>query len=141
AAKRPRPHALESLSRRGPGCRRVDNEDGISLPTIPGRNEKRAEAQIVLPRERRYAQEVEALDCVQRKHAGAGSRRADDVVIGQRTAVIPICIGKGIADRRASGTRRGAVRTLRRQWLDGAGEARLQQEIREVPAGILPQGG
>jgi len=84
-----------------PGERRIDDQQRPSLPAVAVRNQQRARADVDLAGERRDAQEIDRLDGAQGEQALALCRRPDDVVIGQRAAVIPVRAGIGVSRQAA----------------------------------------
>ena len=71
----------------------------------------------------------------------ARRRGADDVVIGERAAIVAVRVGEGVTDPRAAGPD-GTVRTLCRKRLERADQTRLRQKIGETAAGgVWTQGG
>ena len=80
-----------------PSARRIDEQDRAALATIPVRDQERARADVNVARERRDAELVESVDGVEREESGTVRSRADDVVVGKRSAIIGVRPGQNVA--------------------------------------------
>ena len=94
----------------------------------------------MIARQRRNAQQVDVGRGVQREDAGAALRRTDDVVVGDRAAIIAVGIGGRVADDRAG---RGGRRT--RRPLGGHAalythQARFEQRVGDEAIGARGDG-
>src|SRR6185503_13836774 len=65
----------------------------------------------------------------QREDASTQLRRADDVVVGERPAIVAVGIGGRVADDGAAGRRRRARGSLRGHAALHANQARLEQGV------------
>ena len=93
------------------------------------RDQQRRQADVVIARQRRNAQQVDVRRGVQREQAGAALRGADDVVVGDRAAIVTVGIGGRVADDRARGGGRSTQRALGGHAALHAHQARLEQCI------------
>jgi len=75
------------------------------------RDEQHARPDVTIARRRRHADEVQVFDVAQREQAGAALSRADQVVIGERRAIVTVGIRIDVADRVTRARTERAVRT------------------------------
>ncbi len=128
AAERPDAQRIQRRARRQPRGRRIDEQHRLPVATELRGHEQRAQADVVVASERRDAQHVET-GALEREHAGAFDRRADDIVVGERSAIVAVRIRHRIADRHAARTASGSVGPIRRDCSRDANEARLEQHV------------
>ena len=140
AAERPVPHAVESRGARGPMRRRIDDQQRAPLAAEAAGDQQRRQPDILLARQRRNAQQVDVRRGMQREDAGAGLRRADDVVVGDRPAIVAIGIGGRVADHRAVRGRRRTRRPLGGHAALHANQARLEQRVGDEAIGARRDG-
>ena len=69
--QRPVAHVRERLGRAVPGDRRVDEQDRTALAAVAVRDQQRARADVDVARQRRDAQEIEAIDGIECEEPGA----------------------------------------------------------------------
>ena len=135
AAERPDAQRIERGGRGSPACWRIDQQQRLPVAAQARRYQQGRQSQVALARQRRDAQQVEAGDALQRKQPGAAAGGADDVVVGERRAVIPVGIGERVADRDATGSAGGAIRALRGNRTRHAHQARSEQQVGDEAAG------
>ena len=125
--QRPVAHLGERLRGAVPRERRVDEQDRATFTAEPVGDEQRARADVHVARERRDAQQVEAVDCVQCEQPGAARGRADDVVVRERRAVVGIRSREHVAGETARVRARSQVGPCVRQLARDARERGLRQ--------------
>ncbi len=103
--------ALQCVVGRLPRSRRIDDEQRAVVAAELRRDEQHARADVAIARRRRHADEMQVLDIAQCEEAGAAFSRADQVVVGERRAVVAVGIRIDVADRVARARTEGAVRT------------------------------
>jgi hypothetical protein len=120
-------HVRQRLRRAVPGGGRVDEQDCAALAAIAVGDQQRAGAEIHVARQRRDAQEVEALDAVEGEQPRAARGGADDVVIRERRAVVRVAAREHVARETPRVAARRRIRAYARQRRDHVRELRLAQ--------------
>jgi len=120
-----------------PVRRRIDDQHEMAIAAELRGHEQRARSHFVLASQRRDAQEVDVLDVPQREQSAAPLRRADHVVVGERSAVVTVGRAVDVADGMTRAGTESAVGTLRRQGLHDAHEGRILQRAAHAARGAL----
>ena len=129
--QRPVPHFRDRLRRAVPADRRIDEQQRAPLAAEPVRDEERARADVDLAGKRRNAEQVESIGRIERKEARALRRGSDDVVIGERRAVVRIRAGEHVTRDPARIVARRRIGTERRQFARDPGEFRTGEHGRD----------
>ena len=116
-----------------PVGRRVEQQERPAVPAKARRDQQRARPHRVVTCQRRDAEEVERIVIAQRKEPGALDRGADDVVVGQRSAVIAIGVRIHVGGERAAIAAVGRHRSLQRHGALQADQRGLRQQRRHRP--------
>jgi len=115
-----------------PGRRRIDDQHRASFPAQPVGDQQHARAEVTVAGGWRNADEMHVVGAGQREQARSGRRRADQVVVGEGSAVVAVGIRIDVPDRMA---RSGPERALRPHGRHGAAHAhqrRLLQRRSDV---------
>ena len=88
---------IERFACARPGRRRIDDEHCVPGAAESRGDEQGAQADIPLARERWDAQHVELRGGLQREQAGARGCRADDIVVGERPAIVAVRVAGRVA--------------------------------------------
>ena len=115
--------ALQRVLARLPRSGRIDDEQRAVVAAELRRDEQHAGPDVAIARRRRHADEMQVLDVAQREQAGAAFGRADQVVVGERRAVVAVGIRIDVTDRV---TRAGAERAVRTRVRHGAAHPHQQ---------------
>ena len=97
-------------------------------------DEQCAQADIPFARERWDAQQVESARGLQREQAGARGCRADDIVVGERPAIVAIGVADRVPHGRAARATARTIRTLRWNGQHHAHQAGFKQRVADEPA-------
>jgi len=123
-----------------PRGRRVDDQHRAVLAAQARRHHQRAGTQVAVAGQGRDAHEVEVFDRGQREQPRPGPGRPDQVIVGQRAAVVAVRIRVDVADRVAGTRPEGLVRPRVGNGAPDPHQARLLQRRRHVPRGARNDG-
>jgi len=115
-----------------PGRRRIDDQHRTALAAQPVGHQQHARAEIAVARRRRNADEMHVVGSGQREQARARRRRTDQVVVGERRAVVAIGIRIDVTDRMARSGKERALRPDGRHAAADADQRRLLQRRSDV---------
>ena len=132
AGEIPVPQPAQRVIGRVPRGGRIDDQQCAALLAVARGNQQCARPDVVLPRQRRNAQQIEVIGAIEREKAGAIDLRADEIVIADWRSIIPIRIGTHIGRGKADGIER-AIRPLRRNFADEMRQFRAGEDARNMP--------
>jgi len=117
-----------------PRHRRIDHQHRVQFPAAALSDDQHAGPDVAVTRERRYAQKADLVVGGQREQSGARLARTDQVVVGQRSAVVTVRVGVDVSDRVARAGTDRRVRARGRDVAADAGEHGLLQRGRDEAA-------